>query len=196
MIDGSKPPKRKGTSRSATLPSGLTEKQEAFCQAVYDGHSFSDAYRASYDCSNSKPASVNRQAHEMILNLKVTSRIRDLQRGREEQQRMQALSRSEKVLKKLEQLGFDDSVGDSAQLKALELLGKSKPRSTGCSDKFDCTFTEIGRHPYTRNLEGTRARPTRPPRTPAPPCERTPTHARIHDVQHKRYKSPRNPTPL
>ena len=125
MIDGSKPPKRKGTSRSATLPSGLTEKQEAFCQAVYDGHSFSDAYRASYDCSNSKPASVNRQAHEMILNLKVTSRISDLQRGREEQQRMQALSRSEKVLKKLEQLGFDDSVGDSAQLKALELLGKS-----------------------------------------------------------------------
>ena len=61
----------------------------------------------------------------MILNLKVTSRISDLQRGREEQQRMQALSRSEKVLKKLEQLGFDDSVGDSAQLKALELLGKS-----------------------------------------------------------------------
>ena len=126
VIEGSKPPKRKGTSRSATLPSGLTEKQEAFCQAVFDGQSFSDAYRSSYDCSNSKPASVNRQSHEMMLNLKITSRISELQRGREEQQRMQALSRSEKVIKKLEQIGLDDDdVGSTAQIRALELLGKT-----------------------------------------------------------------------
>jgi len=39
---------------------------------------------------------------------------------------MQALSRSEKVIKKLEQIGLDDvDVGSTAQIRALELLGKT-----------------------------------------------------------------------
>jgi len=126
VIEGSKPPKRKGTSRSATLPSGLTEKQEAFCMAVFEGSGFSDAYRSSYDASNMKPATVNRQAHELMINSKITARMDELHRQREAEQRMSSLSRSEKVIKKLEQIGLDaDDVGSTSQIRALELLGKT-----------------------------------------------------------------------
>ena len=125
VIEGSKLPKRKGTSRSATLPNGLTEKQEAFCMAVFEGAGFSDAYRAAYDTANMKPATVNRQAHELMLNSKITARMDELHRQREHEQRMSALSRSEKVIKKLEEIGLHDDSGGTAQIRALELLGKT-----------------------------------------------------------------------
>jgi len=38
---------------------------------------------------------------------------------------MQALSRSEKVIKKLEDIGLGDDQGGTAQIRALELLGKT-----------------------------------------------------------------------
>ena len=125
VIEGSKLPKRKGTSRSATLPNGLTEKQEAFCMAVFEGAGFSDAYRAAYDTANMKPATINRQAHELMINPKITARMDELHRQREQEQRMSALSRSEKVIKKLEEIGLQDDTGSTAQIRALELLGKT-----------------------------------------------------------------------
>lgn len=125
VIEGSKQLKRKGTSRSATLPNGLTEKQETFCMAVFEGSGFSDAYRAAYDAQNMKPATINRQAHELMVNPKITARMDQLHRQREQEQRMSALSRSEKVIKKLEEIGLQDDSGGTAQIRALELLGKT-----------------------------------------------------------------------
>ena len=125
VIEGNKQLKRKGTSRSATLPNGLTEKQETFCMAVFEGSGFSDAYRAAYDAANMKPATINRQAHELILNPKITARMDELHRQREQEQRMSALSRSEKVIKKLEEIGLQGDSGGTSQIRALELLGKT-----------------------------------------------------------------------
>ena len=125
VIEGSKQLKRKGTSRSATLPNGLTEKQETFCMAVFEGSGFSDAYRQAYDAANMKPATINRQAHELMINPKITARMDELHRQREQEQRMSALSRSEKVIKKLEEIGLQGDSGGTSQIRALELLGKT-----------------------------------------------------------------------
>ena len=123
VVEGSK--KTKGTNRSATLPNGLTEKQETFCQGVFEGLSFSDAYRDAYDASNMKAATVNRQAHELMIKGKITARLNEMHTQRASEQRMQALSRSEKVIKKLEEIGFGNDAGDTARLQALSLLGKT-----------------------------------------------------------------------
>lgn len=62
---------------------GLTVKQESFCLAytrIGVGHgNLSEAYRITYNCKGSKPASVHRLAHELMQNPKVRSRISELQ---------------------------------------------------------------------------------------------------------------------
>ncbi len=56
----------------------LTQKQEAFCLAVIEGMSASDAYRRAYDASGMTPASVNRQAKATMDNPKIASRLLSL----------------------------------------------------------------------------------------------------------------------
>jgi hypothetical protein len=47
-----------------------------------------------------------------------------MQRDREREQRMQSLSRSEKVISKLEEIALRGGDADGTQVRALELLGK------------------------------------------------------------------------
>ena len=63
----------------------LTAKQEAACQAFVlssdnkvKGNK-SGAYREAYNTSNMKPASVNRVAKALFDNVKITSRVEELQ---------------------------------------------------------------------------------------------------------------------
>ena len=56
----------------------LTPKQEKFCQAYIKTGNATESYRASYNCSKMKPESVNRMAYELLNNLKITSRIKNL----------------------------------------------------------------------------------------------------------------------
>ena len=61
----------------------LTLKQEKFCQYYVDvDGNASEAYRMSYDCSKMKPESVWRNAHELMQNIKVTSRIKEIREKR------------------------------------------------------------------------------------------------------------------
>lgn len=55
--------------------SKLTAQQEKFCQAVADGMSQADAYRAAYRASGMKPSSIWEKASELAANGKVASRI-------------------------------------------------------------------------------------------------------------------------
>lgn len=58
----------------------LTIKQEAFCQAYVQCKSnASEAYRATYDASKMKPATVNRNAKALLDNNKIATRISELQ---------------------------------------------------------------------------------------------------------------------
>ena len=50
-----------------------TPKQAAFAQNVIAGMSYSDAYRAAYDCAKMKTATVNRKASELMRNGKIAA---------------------------------------------------------------------------------------------------------------------------
>ena len=126
VVQGSKKPtgtKKKGAS--PVLPNGLTEKQETFCMSVFSGMSFSDAYREAYDASNMKAATIHRQSHELVNNSKIRARLDQLHNEREQQRRMQSLSRTDFVLKQLTEEATNTENSDGARVRALELLGKS-----------------------------------------------------------------------
>ncbi len=57
----------------------LTAKQEAFAQAIASGMNQSDAYRAAYDASKTKPESVNVNASKLMAGAKVSLRVAELQ---------------------------------------------------------------------------------------------------------------------
>lgn len=62
----------------------LTPKQEKFCQKYIETGNASEAYRQSYDCENMKPESVNRLAKDLLDNIKITSRLNELQNEHKE----------------------------------------------------------------------------------------------------------------
>lgn len=63
----------------------LTPKQEKFCHKYIELGNASEAYRQSYNAENMKPESVNRMAKDLLDNLKISSRLAELQQ--EHQQR-------------------------------------------------------------------------------------------------------------
>ena len=58
----------------------LTFKQEIFCQAVFQGKNYSDAYREAYNTDNMKAESIHQLASRLGAKVKVRSRISGLQR--------------------------------------------------------------------------------------------------------------------
>jgi len=116
---------RRTRVKSAKTASGLTEKQEAFVQAVFSGENFSDAYRQAYDAENMSNASIHRQAHELAYSPKVSARLEQLSREKEHERRMQRVSRADRTLQKLEEIALRPGDPDGTQVRALELLGKT-----------------------------------------------------------------------
>lgn len=57
----------------------LTIKQENFCNYYVETGNASEAYRRAYSCANLKPESVNRLAIQLLNNIKITSRVAELQ---------------------------------------------------------------------------------------------------------------------
>lgn len=57
----------------------LTPKQEKFCQRYIETGNASEAYRSSYNASRMKSETVNRVAHDMLKNSKITTRVQQLQ---------------------------------------------------------------------------------------------------------------------
>lgn len=102
---------------------GLTPKQEAFVLIFLETGNASEAYRRSYDCSNMKEASINREAKALTDNPKIASRLRVLQ---ERSAAKVTLTRAwvlERLMRNADKaLEMDDVNGSN---KALELLGKT-----------------------------------------------------------------------
>lgn len=57
----------------------LTPKQEKFCQKYVELGNASEAYRQSYDAEKMKPESINRKAKELMDNVKIRARVKELQ---------------------------------------------------------------------------------------------------------------------
>lgn len=101
----------------------LTEKQEKFCQYFLDTDgNATEAYRMSYDTSNMKPESVNRNAVAMFDNIKITTRI--------EQIRQQRAKETVIERKKVEQVLMDIVTSDPNDLYTTDpKSGKIKMKS-------------------------------------------------------------------
>ena len=125
VVQGNK--KSNGTrKKSATNKStGLTDKQEAFAMAIFEGNNFSESYRIAYDASGMSAASIHREACLLVQNPKVSSRLEALNSSREREMCMLRLSRSDFVLKQLTDEATNQDNSDGARVRALELLGKS-----------------------------------------------------------------------
>jgi hypothetical protein len=63
---------------TALMPSGVTAQEEIFCQNIVRGNNQTDAYRAAYDTSNYKPATIHKRALEVISKGHVRGRIAEL----------------------------------------------------------------------------------------------------------------------
>jgi phage terminase small subunit len=64
----------------------LTSKQEAFCQAIADGMTQADAYRAAYSAGKMTDKSVWERASHLMKDVKVTARVSELKSALEAKQ--------------------------------------------------------------------------------------------------------------
>ena len=103
---------------------GLTDKQEAFAVLVASGKNQSEAYRLAYDAEKMQPSTVWTEASLLLSNQKVANRLMALNQEKEQQRRMMAVSRAERVLQRLESLA-DSAQTESVRVRANELLGKT-----------------------------------------------------------------------
>ncbi len=102
----------------------LTAKQTKFINEVSEGSTQSSAYRKVYDTSRMTPKTVWEESSRLRKHPKVSARIVELEAEKEARQRVQALSREDRILNELEDIAFG-STNAMARLKALELLGKT-----------------------------------------------------------------------
>ena len=102
----------------------ITAKQNEFAQHVSDGLSQTKAYRSAYSSDNMAPKTVWEESSRLRRHPKVAARIIELEAEKAHRQRIQALSREERILKELEAVAFGEGPV-SAKLKAIELLGKN-----------------------------------------------------------------------
>jgi phage terminase small subunit len=122
-----KPNTKRGNGQvkgGASILTGLTDKQEAFAVLVASGKNQSEAYRLAYDAEKMLPASIWTEASLLLSNPKVASRLMTLNQEKENQRRMMAVSRAERVLQRLETLA-DNASTESVRVRANELLGKT-----------------------------------------------------------------------
>ena len=146
VITGGKTPpvggKSKGSKyqRSAPDPeTGLTEKQEAFVQAIMEGKNYSDAYRIAYNAEGMAYGTVWNVSSTLAANPKVQMRLTALKAAKEAERRAVALSRPEFVLRELEQIALDKKEPTAARVRALELMGKTVAMFTDRTETEDVT---------------------------------------------------------
>jgi len=108
----------------ASILTGLTDKQESFAVLVASGKNQTEAYRLSYDADRMADATVWTEASLLLSNPKVAARLAVLNTEKENQRRMMAVSRAERVLQRLERLA-DSATTESVKVRANELLGKT-----------------------------------------------------------------------
>ena len=118
----------------------LTAKQTKFINEVSEGSSQSSAYRKAYDTSRMTPKTVWEESSRLRKHPKVSARIVELEAEKEARQRVQALSREDRILNELEDIAFG-STNAMARLRALELLGKT---CIGADFFFKRVFTTTG----------------------------------------------------
>ena len=102
----------------------LTPKQEAFVRQVLAGDDLSTAYRKAYDANKMSAASINREAHRLSNNPKITPRLKRGMEVREVSAQSSYHSLRQSVIERLDLMANDNDASDSARVRSLELIGK------------------------------------------------------------------------
>ena len=76
----------------------ITYKQEKFAENIFDGITFTSAYRDLYDTQNMSQKTVWEESSRLRKHPKVAATIIELEAEKEAVRRMQALSREDRVL--------------------------------------------------------------------------------------------------
>lgn len=103
---------------------GLTAKEEAFCQRVALGDSYTDAYRHAYDTSRMTQGTVWNRAWDVGHRGKVELRIRMLTEQVAETERTRGLRAKAFIEERLWEEATKEGSKPADRMKALELLGK------------------------------------------------------------------------
>lgn len=116
-------PERKPKTRGPILPGiGVTAKEEAFCQAVADGCSQSEAYRRSHEARDMLDTTLWQQAIKVGARDRVRRRIEVLLQGKQREtlhDRARALSWA---LTNLQKMVEADATSDAARVQAMALV--------------------------------------------------------------------------
>ena len=115
--------KSKSKNKVANI-SGLTPKQEKFCPGVISGKTASESYRDSYSVENMKDSSVWTEASKLMSNPKVSQRIQQGIKRKNEYAVTSAISLRQFIMEQLQKEATDTDNNESARIRALELLGK------------------------------------------------------------------------
>jgi hypothetical protein len=133
VIQGGKTKPPKGGRGSTDRVTGLTDRQEIFCQGIMAGLTYSDAYRQAYTTQGQLDATVWNNACKMAADTKVIARLEALRAQKEAERRMQALSLAQFVVDGWKQLaqpkityadGTVEEIPPAVRTRNLELIGK------------------------------------------------------------------------
>lgn len=96
----------------------LTAKQEKFCQAIADGMTQADAYRAAYSANKTSDKVVYVKASEMMADGKISVRVSELKSALETKQ----LWTREESVKTLAGIAKDNDAKQADQINAVKAL--------------------------------------------------------------------------
>jgi hypothetical protein len=140
VIQGGKTKPPKGGRGSTDRVTGLTDRQEIFCQGIMAGLTYSDAYRQAYTTQGQLDATVWNNACKMAADTKVIARLEALRAQKEAERRMQALSLSQFVVDGWKQLaqpkityadGTVEEIPPAVRTRNLELIGQTSGHVRG-----------------------------------------------------------------
>lgn len=119
---------RLSKGRSPKAPSGLTFKQDAFCQYVASGCNLSDAYRKSFCVDTAKPSTIHSKASALAARGEVQARIDELKQDIDRVEEYLVGRNQEIWWKRIWAEAAPDDLGTttpSSRVAALNLIGKA-----------------------------------------------------------------------
>lgn len=98
----------------------LTPKQEVFVQNIIKGMSQADAYRSAYSCKNMSDKTIHEAASRLMVDSKVSARVKELREEITKETIMSAQKRLEWLTEQIE----SKEVDVNAKLKAIDIMNK------------------------------------------------------------------------
>ena len=126
LIEGGKQrPKAKVISgASGKAASGLTVKQEAFAEALANGATNSEAYRAAYNTDGMAQTTIHQEGCKLAQHPKVAERVEELLRAKQAQKQLVAARAEDRIWKQVWSVLEADATPAAVKVSAAALAAK------------------------------------------------------------------------